>query len=133
MKFGPIPIETAQGAVLAHSTTAGERRFRKAHRLSAEDVALLRAAGVSQVVAAVLAADDLGEDAAAQTIAESMAFVRANAIMQIDMTTMRTDAVGTNCLMVIIGWIGLTGHLSKAEGLTTSSTGRKATKNGLTI
>ncbi|MER9746789.1 molybdopterin-binding/glycosyltransferase family 2 protein [Mesorhizobium sp. M0140] len=74
MKFGPIPIETAEGAVLAHSTTAGERRFRKAHRLSAEDVALLRAAGISEVVAAVLAADDLGEDAAAQTIAESMAF-----------------------------------------------------------
>ncbi|RVA58297.1 4-diphosphocytidyl-2C-methyl-D-erythritol kinase, partial [Mesorhizobium sp. M7A.F.Ca.CA.001.08.1.1] len=74
MKFGPIPIETAEGAVLAHSTTAGERRFRKAHRLSAEDVALLRTAGVSEVVAAVLAEDDLGEDAAAQTIAGSMAF-----------------------------------------------------------
>ncbi|MER9853554.1 MULTISPECIES: molybdopterin-binding/glycosyltransferase family 2 protein [unclassified Mesorhizobium] len=74
MKFGPIPIETAEGAMLAHSTTAGERRFRKAHRLSAEDVALLRAAGISQVVAAVLAADDLGEDAAAQEIAESMTF-----------------------------------------------------------
>lgn len=74
MKFGPIPIEAAEGAVLAHATTAGERRFRKAHRLNAEDVALLRGAGISQVVAAVLAADDLSEDAAAQEIAESMAF-----------------------------------------------------------
>ncbi|TPK96722.1 4-diphosphocytidyl-2C-methyl-D-erythritol kinase [Mesorhizobium sp. B2-4-14] len=74
MKFGPIPIEAAEGAVLAHATTAGEKRFRKAHRLSAEDVSILKAAGISQVVAAVLASDDLGEDAAAQRIAEGMIF-----------------------------------------------------------
>ncbi|OBQ61228.1 NTP transferase domain-containing protein [Mesorhizobium erdmanii] len=74
MKFGPIPIETAEGAVLAHATTAGEKRFRKAHRLSAEDVAILKRAGISQVVAAVLSRDDLSEDAAAQKIAESMTF-----------------------------------------------------------
>ncbi|OBQ68503.1 4-diphosphocytidyl-2C-methyl-D-erythritol kinase [Mesorhizobium loti] len=74
MKFGPIAIEEAEGAVLAHATTAGEKRFRKAHRLSAEDVSILKRAGVSQVVAAVLGSDDLGEDAAAQRIAESMRF-----------------------------------------------------------
>ncbi|QKC97204.1 NTP transferase domain-containing protein [Mesorhizobium sp. NZP2298] len=74
MKFGPVAIEEAEGAVLAHATAAGERRFRKAHRLSAEDVSVLKRAGVSQVVAAVLASDDLGEDAAAQRIAESMIF-----------------------------------------------------------
>lgn len=74
MKFGPIAIEEAEGAVLAHATTAGEKRFRKAHRLSAEDVSMLKRAGVSQVVAAVLASNDLGEDAAAQRIAESMRF-----------------------------------------------------------
>ena len=74
MKFGPVAIEEAEGAVLAHATTAGEKRFRKAHRLSAEDVSILKRAGVSQVVAAVLAPDDLGEDAAAQRIAESMRF-----------------------------------------------------------
>ncbi|ESY92084.1 molybdopterin-binding/glycosyltransferase family 2 protein [Mesorhizobium sp. LNHC229A00] len=72
MKFGPIPIDAAEGAVLAHATAAGEKRFRKAHRLSAEDISMLKGAGVSQVVAAVLAPDDLGEDAAAQKIAESM-------------------------------------------------------------
>ncbi|TPM02037.1 molybdopterin-binding/glycosyltransferase family 2 protein [Mesorhizobium sp. B2-3-10] len=72
MKFGPILIDAAEGAVLAHATAAGEKRFRKAHRLSAEDVSTLKGAGVSQVVAAVLAPDDLGEDAAAQKIAEGM-------------------------------------------------------------
>ncbi|MGX5828829.1 NTP transferase domain-containing protein [Mesorhizobium sp. 43Arga] len=74
MKFGPIPIETAEGAVLAHATTAGEKRFRKAQRLSAEDISVLKRAGIVQVVAAVLSSDDLGEDAAAQRIAESMRF-----------------------------------------------------------
>ncbi|MBZ9993354.1 NTP transferase domain-containing protein [Mesorhizobium sp. BH1-1-4] len=74
MKFGPIPIEAAEGAVLAHATIAGEKRFRKAHRLSAEDVSMLKKAGITQVVAAVLAPNDLGEDAAAQRIAQSMIF-----------------------------------------------------------
>jgi molybdenum cofactor cytidylyltransferase len=59
--------------VLAHATTAGERRFRKAHRLSADDVSALKAAGISEVVAAVLASDDLSEDAAAEKIVKSMA------------------------------------------------------------
>ncbi|RJT37472.1 4-diphosphocytidyl-2C-methyl-D-erythritol kinase [Mesorhizobium waimense] len=72
MKFGPVPIDQAEGAVLAHATTAGERRFRKAHRLSADDVSVLKAAGIKEVVAAVLAADDLGEDAAAEKIAAGM-------------------------------------------------------------
>ncbi|MER8882288.1 MULTISPECIES: molybdopterin-binding/glycosyltransferase family 2 protein [unclassified Mesorhizobium] len=72
MKFGPVAIDAAEGAVLAHATTAGERRFRKAHRLSARDVSLLKAAGISEVVAAVLAPDDLSEDVAAEKIAASM-------------------------------------------------------------
>ncbi|RTM02964.1 MAG: 4-diphosphocytidyl-2C-methyl-D-erythritol kinase [Hyphomicrobiales bacterium] len=72
MKFGPVPIDEAEGAVLAHATAAGEKRFRKAHRLSGEDVAALKAAGVREVVAAVLAEGDLGEDAAAAKIAAGM-------------------------------------------------------------
>ncbi|UCI23786.1 NTP transferase domain-containing protein [Mesorhizobium sp. B2-8-5] len=72
MKFGPVPIDEAEGAVLAHATAAGEKRFRKAHRLSREDIAALKAAGIGEVVAAVLAENDLGEDAAAATIAAAM-------------------------------------------------------------
>lgn len=72
MKFGPVPIDRALGALLAHATNAGERRYRKAHRLEADDVAALRAAGVGEVVAAVLEPGDLGEDAAAEAIARAM-------------------------------------------------------------
>jgi molybdenum cofactor cytidylyltransferase len=72
VKFGPVPIDEAEGAVLAHATTAGEKRFRKAHRLSREDIVALKTAGVGEVVAAVLSEDDLGEDAAAAKIAAAM-------------------------------------------------------------
>lgn len=72
MKFGPVSIEEAQGAVLAHATLAGDKRLRKAHRLTADDIQVLQAAGIGEVIAAVLAPDDLDEDAAAARIASAL-------------------------------------------------------------
>ncbi|KQZ13147.1 NTP transferase domain-containing protein [Mesorhizobium sp. Root1471] len=74
MKFGPVPIDQAAGAILAHATTAGERRLRKAHRLSDVDIADLKAAGIAEIVVAVLDPGDLDEDAAATAIAAAMSF-----------------------------------------------------------
>ena len=74
MKFGRVPIAQAEGALLAHATAAGNVRLRKAHKLTVEDVAALRAAGVSEVIAATLAEDDLNEDEAALRIVRAMAF-----------------------------------------------------------
>ena len=37
MRFGPVPVADAEGAILAHSTVAGEKRLRKARRLDAGD------------------------------------------------------------------------------------------------
>ncbi|WPZ13805.1 molybdopterin-binding/glycosyltransferase family 2 protein [Nitratireductor rhodophyticola] len=73
MKFGPLSIDEAEGAVLAHATMAGKTRLRKAHRLTAEDIRLLRAEGVSSVIAAQLEAGDLDEDQAAERLAERLA------------------------------------------------------------
>ncbi|MEQ1952518.1 molybdopterin-binding/glycosyltransferase family 2 protein [Mesorhizobium sp. CN2-181] len=72
MRFGPIGVADAEGALLAHAVHAGERRFPKAHRISADDIALLRSAGVEQVIAAVLEAGDLDEDVAAARIASAI-------------------------------------------------------------
>ena len=72
MRFGPIPIEDAEGAILAHATVAREKRLRKAHRLTAEDVKALAAAGVREVVAASLASDDVDENQAAARIAGAL-------------------------------------------------------------
>lgn len=72
MKFGSVSLDAANGAVLAHAVSAGERTWRKATVLSAEDVEAMRAAGLSEVVAAVLEPGDLDENAAAALIAEAL-------------------------------------------------------------
>ena len=72
MRFGPVAIADAVGAILAHATNAGDKRFRKAHLLSAADVAELKSAGVGEVIAAILDQDDLGENDAATRIAQGL-------------------------------------------------------------
>ncbi|GGF03472.1 4-diphosphocytidyl-2C-methyl-D-erythritol kinase [Aliidongia dinghuensis] len=65
MIFGPVPTPKALGAVLAHAVTAGERRLKKGRVLDTDDLAALEAAGVAEVVAAILEVDDVAEDRAA--------------------------------------------------------------------
>ena len=74
MKFGPVLLDKAEGAILAHSLAVGGKKLRKAQVLSAEDVGLLREAGVREVIAAVLDAGDVEENAAAQQIVAAMRF-----------------------------------------------------------
>ena len=79
MKFGPVPVAEAAGAILAHSRRAGGRMLKKGRVLSAEDVAALAADGVVEVVAARLEPGDIGEDAAAIRIAAAVAGENATA------------------------------------------------------
>lgn len=72
MRFGPVAVRNAEGAILAHSTTSGDRRLRKGHRISADDISALMQAGITEIVAAVLEPGDLGEDEAATRVARSM-------------------------------------------------------------
>lgn len=72
MRFGPVAIADAEGAVLAHAVSVGGRTWRKATLLSADDIAALRGAGVETVVAARLDGDDLDEDEAARRLAEAL-------------------------------------------------------------
>ncbi len=71
MKFGPVPVEEAVGRVLAHNVADGQgnRLFRKGRRLTAEDVARLKAEGYREIVVAELEPGDVGEDEAARRIA----------------------------------------------------------------
>jgi molybdenum cofactor cytidylyltransferase len=73
MKFGPVPLAAADGALLAHSMILGRRRLGKGHRLTTDDVAALAAAGVAEVVVAQLDSGDVGEDAAAAQLAAALA------------------------------------------------------------
>ncbi len=73
MRFGPTPLDEAEGAILAHSQSVGDSRFKKGRRLSPDDIAALRAAGRDHVVAARLGPGDVHEDEAARRIAEAAA------------------------------------------------------------
>ncbi|PZX18333.1 molybdenum cofactor cytidylyltransferase [Palleronia aestuarii] len=72
MEFGPIPLDRAEGAILAHSQRVADGRIRKGRILTREEIALLRSEGLEEVVAARLGRDDLGEDAAATALAEAL-------------------------------------------------------------
>ncbi|MCR9126563.1 MAG: molybdopterin-binding protein [Rhodobacteraceae bacterium] len=72
MKFGPVPVGRAGGAILAHSVTAGGRKLRKGLLLEAAHVETLRAAGIEAVIVARLGHDDMHEDAAAARLASAL-------------------------------------------------------------
>ena len=72
MKFGPLPLVEAEGALLAHSLHLGAQSFKKGRLLSKADLAQLAAAGLTQVVVAKLEADDVGENEAADALAAAV-------------------------------------------------------------
>ncbi len=72
MRFGPVPLEYAEGAILAHSERVAAGRLRKGIVLGPEQVAALRGAGYETITVARLDADDLHEDDAARKLAEAL-------------------------------------------------------------
>src|SRR5260221_552167 len=69
MKFGEIPVEEAEGAILAHSAKRAGGMFKKGRVLTAADIEALKTAGLVKVFAAKLEPDDVPEDEAASAIA----------------------------------------------------------------
>ncbi|PTX55657.1 molybdenum cofactor cytidylyltransferase [Litoreibacter ponti] len=72
MRFGPVLLADAEGAILAHSVQAGTKRLRKGLTLEASHIAALRAADVSEVTVARLEPGDVHEDAAATRLADAL-------------------------------------------------------------
>ncbi|MHA6325641.1 molybdopterin-binding protein [Roseivivax sp. CAU 1753] len=72
MKFGPVPVSEAEGAILAHSVTLPGARLKKGTTLGPDDLTSLRDAGHATVVVARLEPGDLGEDAAAARLAAAL-------------------------------------------------------------
>ena len=73
MRFGPVRLADAEGALLGHSVKIGTMKLAKGHRLSADDVAALAEADLTEVIVARLEPDDLAEDEAAARIAAAIA------------------------------------------------------------
>lgn len=77
MKFGPVPLQEAEGAVLAHSVRIGGsvgrgRRIAKGSVLTRADIAGLSADGVTSVTVARLEPGDVPEDEAATRLARAV-------------------------------------------------------------
>lgn len=72
MRFGPVPLAEAEGAILAHSELLGEGRLRKGTVLGASEIARLAAGGLTDVTVARLDPGDVPEDAAAARLAAAL-------------------------------------------------------------
>lgn len=73
MKFGPVPIAEALGSTAAHSIRTKECVLRKGTRITEADIAALRAANITEIVAATLEPGDISEDEAASALANVVA------------------------------------------------------------
>ncbi|MFK7939021.1 MAG: molybdopterin-binding protein [Roseovarius sp.] len=72
MKFGAVPLDQAEGAILAHSLRLDTGRLRKGVVLNAQHLAALGAQGLQTVTVAQLGPDDVHEDAAALQLAQAL-------------------------------------------------------------
>ena len=73
MRFGPVPMEDATGAISAHTIRAGEVFVKKGSIIAEETALRLKQAGIQTIVAARLDPGDVGEDKAALRLAEALA------------------------------------------------------------
>ena len=73
MKFGPVPVADAVGSLAAHTVRADGVTVKKGSIVSAEDVRRLAEAGIGTIVTVRLEPGDVGEDAAALALAETIA------------------------------------------------------------
>lgn len=72
MKFGPVELSDAVGAVLAHSVKTATGRLRKGLVLTQAHVDALRAEAITQVTAARLEPGDIAENDAAARLADAL-------------------------------------------------------------
>ncbi|MFN4153598.1 MAG: molybdopterin-binding protein [Paracoccaceae bacterium] len=94
MIFAELPLDQAEGAVLAHSVMGAEARLRKGVVLGAGELAQLRAAGVSRVMVARLEPGDVDEDSAATRLAQAL--VPDPVTVGLGLTTAFTGRVNLN-------------------------------------
>jgi len=72
MRFGPVPLAEAEGAILAHSVPLPDGRLRKGCTLTVADLARLQRAGIAEVMAARPDPGDVTEDTAATRLAAAL-------------------------------------------------------------
>ncbi|MFU8865588.1 MAG: molybdopterin-binding protein [Rhodobacterales bacterium] len=103
MKFGPVPLSEAEGAILAHSVALDGKRLRKGVTLEAGHVAALAAAGFETVIVARLDASDVHENDAAARLASALVPDPAAAGLRLtDPFTGRVNLIATGPGVVVM-------------------------------
>lgn len=72
VEFGEIPVDEAEGVILAHSLRLDAKTLKKGTVLTPDDLVVLRNAGYTQIIAARLEPGDVSEDDAANRLARAM-------------------------------------------------------------
>ncbi len=72
MRFGPVPVAEAEGAILAHSVRLPDGVLKKGRLLSGDDIAALTSAGIDRVTVARLSPGDVAENEAAARLAHAL-------------------------------------------------------------
>lgn len=72
MKFGPVNVTQALGAILAHSVALPDGRLRKGMKLGSQDIQALEAAQIERVTVAMLEQGDVDENTAADRLADAL-------------------------------------------------------------
>ena len=72
MRFGPVPVSEAEGAISAHAIRQPGLSVKKGERLDAGHISALDAAGVAEIVVARIEACDVAENEAALAIARGL-------------------------------------------------------------
>lgn len=72
MRFGPVAVADAEGAILAHGVHHADGRFAKGRIISKGDIAQLTRSGIETITVAQPETGDVGEDAAASRIASRL-------------------------------------------------------------
>jgi len=72
VKFGPVPLAEALGAVNVHSVKLARGVIRKGETLGADEIARLEAEGVSEIVVVRLEPGDVDENTAADRLAAAL-------------------------------------------------------------
>lgn len=72
MRFGPVPLDQAEGAILAHRIETGGKVLAKGSVVGPEALTILRGAGAESVIVARLDPDEVDENEAAARLAAAL-------------------------------------------------------------
>ena len=72
MEFGEVPLDDAEGTILAHSQATQRGWLRKGASLGVTEIAALREAGFERIAVARLGPEDMDEDAAAAVLGAAL-------------------------------------------------------------